>query len=392
MKPVEAPARPIVMVSANAAWNLNYRKALLKAVQDAGFAIVAMVPFDEDVSKLTDAGIEVHSIPFDPHGTSPIAELRLLWRYITLMRRFRPIAFLGFTPKPNIYGSFAAGLVSAAVINNITGLGPVFMKGGVLRWIVGSLYKITLRRSKRVFFQNRESLQLFLALKLIREDQAELIPGSGVNLVHFSPSAESKGTRSGDGFTFLLASRLIWEKGIGEYCEAARWFRQNRPGVRFQLIGPIPPETNKSAIPKAQIEQWERECGLEYLGSIDDVRPYVSAADCIVLPTVYPEGVPRILIEAAAMAKPAITTDTAGCRDIVVHKETGFLCEPESAQSLIDAMIAMVDQSGEERREMGTRARKKAERQFDEAHVVNAYLRVLNEVVEERRAGAPIAK
>lgn len=382
-------ARPTIIVSANAAWNLNYRMGLLRALQDAGFAIVAMVPLDEEVPKLTAAGMEVHSIPFDPHGTAPIAELKLLSRYVSVMQRLKPVAFLGFTPKPNIYGSLAAGLVSARVINNITGLGPVFMKGGPLRTIVGTLYKIALRRSKRVLFQNRESLDLFLSLGLIRGEQARLIPGSGVNLSRFAPTTKGRSAKS--GFTFLLASRLIWEKGIGEYCEAARWFRVNRPGVRFQLSGPIPPESNKSAIPKMQIEQWQKECGVDYLGSIDDIRPYLEAADCVVLPTVYPEGVPRILIEASAMSKPSIATNTAGCRDIVDNGETGYLCEPKSTGSLIDAMVAMVDLPSDERLEMGRRARRKAELEFDEARVIEAYLETLADLAPSTRALTEVA-
>jgi len=168
----------------------------------------------------------------------------------------------------------------------------------------------------------------------------------------------------------------MWQKGVGEYCEAARWFRSNRPGVRFQLLGGVEPSWNKAGIPKEQVERWSEE-GVDYLGSTGDVRPYFEAADCIVLPSYYPEGVPRAMIEAAAMGKPVITTDTPGCRDVVDEGKTGFLCEPRSAEDLVRAMLRVLELSPPALAEMGKSARKKAEREFDEQTVIGIYLAAL---------------
>jgi glycosyltransferase involved in cell wall biosynthesis len=373
-------ARRTVVVSANSAWALtNYRMNLLKALQEKGFSVVALVPPGKGASKLIEAGLDVHAVRISAHGMSPLQELRLLARYVLLLRRLRPAAFLGFTIKPNIYGGLAGAVCGVPVINNVTGLGLAFSGKGPLRWIALSLYRLALRRSRRVFFQNRESLELFMSLGLVRDGQVGLLPGSGIDLKRFAPPpAEGE---FGRPFTFLLASRLLWQKGIAEYCAAARWFRANRPGVTFQLIG-NGDCSSKGAVPKEQIEKWQQEGLIDYLGSTDDVRPYFASADCIVLPSYYPEGVPRSLIEAAAMGRPIITTDTPGCREVVIPGESGFLCEPRSSRSLVERMLQMIDRSESERQEMGKLAREKAEQQFDERRVISAYLTELDAIVK----------
>ena len=372
----------VVVVAANSSFALtNYRLGLLKALQNAGYRLVAAVPNDEGASKLLEEGIDVRSVAIAPHGTSVAGELMLLRRYVQLFRELRPKAFLGFTIKPNIYGALAGRVMGVPVVNNVTGLGIVFTSGGLIRQIVGALYRVAFRRSDRIFFQNRESRDLFLSLGFVREDQARLLPGSGIDLQQFAPASRQ---RSGNDapFTFLLPSRLMWQKGVGEYCEAARWFHSDRPGIRFQLLGAIEPASNKSGIPEEQIDRWRGE-GVEYLGSAADVRPHFHAADCIVLPSYYPEGVPRALIEAAAMAKPVITTDTPGCRDVVDEAKTGFLCEPRSADDLVRAMLRLLALTPRERAAMGKRARAKAEREFDERTVIDAYLAALDAIVSK---------
>lgn len=369
----------IVLVAANSSWALtNYRMGLLKAIRNAGYRVVAAVPADEGLSKLEKEGVEVRPVSIAPHGTSPADELRLLYRYFQLLSELRPRALLGFTIKPNIYGALAGRVLRVPVINNVTGLGLVFTRRGPLRAVVSMLYRIAFRKSARVFFQNRESRDLFLSLGFVREQQAQLLPGSGIDLQRFAPRRTSKAAGKAR-FTFLLPSRLMWQKGIGEYCEAARQVRSRRPDVRFQLLGAVEPSWNKAGIAKERIEQWQQE-GIDYLGSTDDVRPFFAAADCIVLPSYYPEGVPRALIEAAAMGKPIITTDTPGCREMVEPGRTGFLCEPRSSESLISAMLQMVERSSAQRSAMAKAAREKAEHEYGERFVIDAYLAAIDEI------------
>ena len=375
------PASSIIVVSANSSWALtNYRLGLLRALQSAGYLLVAAVPDDERVSRLRDEGVEVRSIPIAPHGTSPLTDLKLLYRYIDLLRELRPVAFLGFTIKPNIYGALAGRLAGVPVINNVTGLGFAFTKSGPLRAFVRTLYRIAFRRSNRVFFQNPESRDLFLSAGMVQPHQVSLLPGSGVDLDWFAQSPAR--TTANLDVTFLLPSRLIWQKGIGEYCEAARRLRIDHPSVRFQLAGPIEPGSNKEAIPEQQIDEW-RQDSIEYLGSVLDVRSIFEAADCIVLPSYYPEGVPRALIEAAAMGKPIITTDTPGCRLVVDDGATGFLCTARSVESLLTAMLQLIGRSAEERSKMGRHARDKAEKEFDERIVIDAYLAAIDAIVSK---------
>lgn len=369
-----------IVLSANSCWAIsNYRIGLVKALQDAGYSVIAAVPLDEHMWKLEAEGVEIRHLSIAPHGTSPMREAALLYSYVRLLRRLHPAALLTFTIKPNIYGGLAARFAGVPVISNVTGLGLVFTRNGPLRSIVTPLYRAAFRTAFRVFFQNRESRELFRSLRFVREDQAFLLPGSGIDLKRFAPAPPAK-RRQNEGFTFLLPSRLMWQKGVGEFCKAARSLRAVRPGLRFQLLGGIEPAWNKAGIPREQVEIWEQE-GVEYLGSTDDVRPFFEAADCIVLPSYYPEGVPRALIEAAAMGKPVITTDTPGCRDVVDPGSTGYLCAPQSVESLRTAMLQMVGLPPKDRAAMGNRARKKAEREFDERLVIDAYLAAVGAIV-----------
>ena len=382
------PVKPVIVVSANSSWALtNYRFGLLRALQNAGFSLIAAVPDDETASNLRDAGVEVRPLPVAPHGISPIAELRLLYRYVRLLRNLKPAAFLGFTIKPNIYGALAGRLTGVPVINNVTGLGIVFTRATPLRALVSAMYRIAFRRSHRVFFQNSESRDLFLSAGIVRGHQGALLPGSGIDLERFRP-ASPKDRRDAD-FIFLFPSRLMWRKGVGEYCEAAARIRAAHANVRFQLAGPVEAKKNRDAIPRGQIAEWERQ-GVEYLGEIEDVRPFFAAADCIVLPSYYPEGVPRALIEAAAMGRPIITTDTPGCREVVEPGVTGFLCAPRSVDSLVAVMLQMIGRSPEERSEMGRLARIKAERDFDEQVVIDAYLAAIGAI--KRGSGQAVGR
>jgi len=230
-----------------------------------------------------------------------------------------------------------------------------------------------LRKSAKIFFQNPDDLKLFVAGGLARDEQAQLIPGSGIDLQHFRPAGTA---RNGDErFRFLFVGRLLRDKGLVEYAEAARLLRSDWPRVEFAILG-FAGSDNRSAVPIADVERWRAEGIVTYLGETGDVRPFIAEADCVVLPS-YREGLPRTLLEASAMATPMVASDVAGCREIVEDGDTGFLCAAQSAESLAEAMQAMLRLSPEERAGMGARARKKVEREFDQALVAQAYLQVL---------------
>ena len=365
-----------LVLSINASWNvLNFRRGLIAALREAGWRVVVLAPGDEYSPRLAEIGVEHLPIAIDSAGLSPIRDLGLLVRYRRLLRRIRPDAFLGYTAKPNVYGSLAAQSLGIPVINNISGLGTAFMKRGPLRWVVERLYRIALRRSATIFFQNVEDRQLFLDSRLARPDQARLLPGSGIDLAHFAPG-RAKARRAGP-LTFLLAGRLLWQKGVGDYVEAARLVRREVPDTRFQLLGFLE-AANVSAVTRGDVDDWQAEGLIEYLGETDDVRPHVDAADCLVLPS-YREGLPRALLEGAAMAKPLIASDVPGCRQVVEHEVNGLLCEVRNPRSLADAMLAMIRLGDDARAGMGAAGRSRIERDYGEDRVIAAYLRALDE-------------
>jgi glycosyltransferase involved in cell wall biosynthesis len=365
-----------VMIALNAAWNLvNFRAGLIRALVDAGFDVVAVAPRDEYADGLAALGCRYAELPMDNMGTHPGRDLLLLWRFHRLLRRERPDVLLAYTIKPNVYGSLAAHALGIPVVNNIAGLGTAFHQETWLTRVVRRLYRLALQRSHRVFFQNDEDRDAFVGRALVRPQQAARLPGSGVDLGRFSPVPPP---RQPAAFRFLLIGRLLWDKGVGEYVEAARILRQRFPDAEFALLGFLN-TLNRTAISREQVEAWQREGLVCYLGESDDVRQHIADAHCVVLPS-YREGVPRALLEAAAMARPVITTDAPGCRDAVDAGCSGLLCEVRDATSLADSMATMLSLSEPERLAMGQRGREKMEREFDERVVIDRYLSTLREI------------
>jgi len=380
---VDAPQAPFfvarILVLANTTWNLvNFRSGLIRALVEDGHEVLACAPADRWVPALQALGCRHCPVPLDQQGTHPWHDALLLGRLLRLMWRERPHVLLGFTVKPNVYGSIAARACNlmgrqVAVINNVAGLGATFIQPSWVTWVVKYLYRLALRRSSTVFFQNADDRDLFLRHALAVQDQCVLLPGSGVDLQHYSPAPPTTATApNGDGlFRFLMVSRLLWDKGLGELVEAAHLVRRARPQVRVQVLGFLDVE-NPSAVSREQIQQWQGEGHIEYLGCSDDPRAALVQADCVVLPS-YREGTPRSMLEAAAMAKPLITTDVPGCRRVVDHGVNGWLCRMRDAQDLADKMLAMVDLPAPTRAAMGQASRLKVEREFDEQRVLEQY-------------------
>lgn len=370
-------SRPTIVISVNAAWNLvNFRRSLMRGLIDAGYRVVAIAPPDGRETELAALGVAFEPIEIDGRGMSPLADLRLLGAYLRILRRVRPQAYLGFTIKPNVYGGMACRLLGIPRIANIAGLGTAFLRRDLLNLLVRRLYATALRGAACVFFQNPEDRRRFVSDRLVDPDRTVLLPGSGVDLARFAPA-----TREQDGQTrFLLVTRLLRAKGVAEFVEAAQQFRA-RPGTRatFSILGIR--DHSPGGIDEATLDRWQREGAVTLLDAVSDVRPVIADADCVVLPSYYPEGTPRSLLEAAAMGKAIITTDTPGCRDVVEEGVNGFLCAPRSVESLIDALgrYHALDAAG--RAQMGEASRRKAEREFDEKLVIDAYLQALSRAI-----------
>lgn len=366
--------RKTIVISINSSWNIiNFRKGLIRALQEDGYRVVAIASPDGYEALLRDLGVEYHPIEIDSQGLSVGRDIMLLARYYRLFRRIRPDVYLGYTAKPNVYGSIAARMLGIHVINNVAGLGTAFIRRGMLAKVVTALYKLAFRQSQTVFFQNDDDLNEFLQSRVVRRGQAKLLPGSGIDLSEFQ--FKKSPVLPGHRFTYLLIARLLWDKGVGEYVEAARILREQLPDARFQLLGFLD-VSNRTAVSNADVQRWVAEGIVEYCGKSDDVRPFIAAADCIVLPS-YREGLPRALLEGAAMGKPLIATDVPGCRHVVEHGENGFLCEVRNAASLADAMLKMAQLSSSQREAMGEAARAKVAAEFDEKLAVDLYRRAI---------------
>ena len=363
-----------VVIASNSTWSIvNFRTGLIRALLDSGCEVIALAPSDDYVPRLLDLGCRYLPLAMDSKGTHPGRDFLLLWRIWRLLRRERPDVYFGFTVKPNIYGSLAARVLRIPVINTITGLGVVFMRKNWLTLLVRGLYRLSLMRSKMVFFLNEDDRQVFIENGLVRWEKTKRLNGEGVDLDRFKfvPILNHS-----DQFRFLLIARMLWDKGVGEYVEAARISKGCFPNAEFCLLGFLDVQ-NPSAISRCQMDEWITEDVVRYLGASDDVRAEIANADCIVLPSYYREGIPRALLEASAMGRPIITTDAVGCREVVDDGVNGFLCRYQDVQDLAKKMERMLELSPEARSEMGRRGREKIEREFDERLVIDRYLEVI---------------
>src|SRR4249919_1949015 len=253
-----APRR--IVLSANSDWNIaNFRVGLIQALRGTGYEPVVIAPQDPAADdRIRELGVERISISIDRAGLNPWADLKLLTEYRRLLGRLRPAAYFGYTIKPNVYGCFASAALGIPAIPNVSGLGTAFIRGGPLQQIVKGLYRVGFRRAPVVFFQNDEDRRLFVEQGIVRPDQARVLPGSGVDLRRFVPAPLPEGPP-----VFLLVGRLLRDKGVIEFVEAARSLRSELPGARFQLLGPID-EGNRTSISRSELDAWDGEGVIEY--------------------------------------------------------------------------------------------------------------------------------
>jgi glycosyltransferase involved in cell wall biosynthesis len=366
-----------VWLAANTSWYLfNFRRTLIERLLADGYRVVALAPLDDYSERLTALGIRHVPLQLNNAGMNPVKEGVSLFRLTILMARQSPSLLLSFTPKPNIYGCLAAGMTGIPVVANISGLGRAFIEGGWLTRVVSMLYRAGLRCARRVFFQNPDDLALFVARALVKENKTGLLPGSGVDVHRFTPGTKT----SEDGpFVFLLVARLLRDKGVSEYVQAARQILRMGHSVEFRIVGFVDKQ-NPTSFTQDEVENWCAEGVIKYLGPSDDVIQHYREADCVVLPS-YREGCPRSLLEAASMGIPLITTDVPGCRQVVEESVNGFLCKLRDPDDLARKMIKMLQLPAAERAGMGKAGREKMLKEFDEKIVLDRYMATVREFV-----------
>jgi glycosyltransferase involved in cell wall biosynthesis len=369
-----------VAVVINTSWNIwNFRRGLVRALQAAGHEVLAIAPPDAYSARLeSELGCRYVPVLMENKGTNPIKDAQLTRRFLTIYKRERPDVVLHFTIKPNIYGTLAAKMAGVASINNVSGLGTVFLIENLVSKVARGLYRFAFQFPHKVFFQNNDDRELFIRYGLIRPERTGLVPGSGVDLVRFRPQPRADKPTDAP-FTFLMVARVLYEKGIVEYFEAARQLRATLgpDKVRVQLLGGLD-EAGGVGVPRATFEQWLAEGTVEHLGTSDNVAEHLHRADCVVLPS-YREGTPKTLLEAAACGKPLVTTDVPGCRETVEHGRNGYLCQVRSADDLTAKLLQMAQLPPERLSVMGAASRELAEEKFDEQLVLREYLSAVAE-------------
>lgn len=362
-----------VAIVLNTSWNIyNFRLNFVKKLIALGYEVHTIAPIDKYTHLLVEAGCIHHKVRMDSRGANPIKDFALIVELWSIYRKLKPGIVLHYTVKPNVYGTIAASLLGIPAVNNVCGLGTVFLKKNLVSAVAILLYRLSFRFPKKVFFQNADDLSLFLDRRLVDKDAVDLIPGSGVDLDRFQPFA----FRRNENFTFLLISRLITDKGILEYIEAVKKLKSLGLNARFQILGAKDPE-HKRGIQEKIIDSWIEEGTIEYLGTTDDVRKFIERADCVVLPS-YREGAPRTLLEAASSAKPIIATDVPGCHHVVADKVNGLLCKMKDADDLAEKMLTMANLSDQTLKEFGENGRKKMMAEYGEHIVIEKYLQTLD--------------
>lgn len=348
----------------------SFRKEVVKALIDKGNEIVISAPFDEKKAYFEEIGCHLIDTQFNRKGTNPIKDLGLMLRYRQLLKQVKPDVVLSYTIKPNLYGGMACQLCGVPQIANITGLGSAVETPGWLQKLTILLYKIGLRKTHTVFFQNNANREFCLKNGMV-EGHNVLLPGSGVNLQYHSMQnypAEK------DPIKFVFISRLLKEKGIEEYFAAAEVIKNKYPTTEFHIVGWCEDAYSE------KLKELQDKGVIEYHGPVGDVRPMIGMANCTVHPSFYPEGMSNVLLESCAAGRPIITTDRPGCGEVVDDEINGFVVKQQDANDLVEKMERFINLPYEQKKQMGLNARKKVEREFDRQIVIDAYINEIDRI------------
>jgi len=360
----------------NTAWSMiKFRKGLIRTLISLNYKVTIIAPFDKHVEELKVLGCEYKEINIDNKGSNPLKDLKLILDFTRIYKNINPDLVIHYTIKPNIYGTIASKLANVKSIAVVTGLGYTFINDTLVSKIARLLYKFSFQFSKKVFFINNDDKNEFISNNLVNEKKIIVIPGEGIDTEFFKFQNNDSNKNI---FKFLLIARMLLDKGVVEYVEAAKILKNKYQNVEFGLLGYLD-VANPKAITKEQMSIWENEQNIKYYGSTDDVKSFLIKSDCIVLPS-YREGISMTLMEAASMKKVLIATNVTGCRDLIDDTKNGFLCEVKNTQDLAYKMEMMLKLTEDERKAMGETGRSKMVNEFDEGIVVGKYLEALKQL------------
>ena len=341
---------------------------LIRRLKKKGYKVLVLTEFDGYEHLIRSEVDGINPLFISRKGVNPFVDFLTIVDLARYFLKIKPEILLTFTIKPVIYGSIAAKLFKVPSIVMITGLGTAFITDNWVSSIVKRLYRFALSSVDVIFFQNVDDKKIFVEYKLVDTKICRYVPGSGVDIDKFAYSTLPD---TGE-ITFLLIARMLWDKGIGEFVDAARAIKLKYSNVRFQLLGPLGVQ-NRSSIKKIQVEAWHNEGIIEYLGQTDDVKSFIENACCIILPS-YREGTSRVLLEAASMGRPLIASNVPGCREVVQDGVTGLLCEPRNYLDLSQKIECMIGLPYKARQSMGIKGRDKIENEFRQEIVCDLYI------------------
>lgn len=346
----------------------NFRLELVEKLIADGHQVMISSPYGERIDDLKDLGCKYYEIKISRHGMNPVKEIKLLYEYKRLIKKVKPDIVFTYTIKPNIYGAIACEAMKVPCVANITGLGSAVENEGLVQKITVLLYKYAFKNIHKVFFQNTENMQFFKDKKIAIKKH-DLIPGSGVNLQRFNV-LEYPAT---DKVEFAFISRIMKEKGIDQYLEAAEYIHNNHPNTVFHVCGFCEEAYEE------RLNDLAEKGIIVYHGMVRDVKSVLKNIHCTIHPTYYPEGLSNVLLESSACARPIITTNRSGCREVIDNGVNGYIVKEKDSRDLIEKIEKFMELTYDQKKEMGLRGRKKVEREFDRNIVVDRYIAVLNE-------------
>lgn len=362
--------KKILILSNHHSYTYNFRKEIIQELLNKHYKVLIALPYGEKVDLLEEMGCECIDISLDRRGKNPIKDAQLIFKYYQIMKKFKPDAVLSYTIKPNIYGGIVTRLLKIPFFPNVTGLGSAVEIKSIFQKLIISLYKFAYKNATCVFFQNKEN-ELFFLENGFKLQRHRLIPGSGVNTSFFEllpyPSSET--------IEFMFISRIMKEKGIEQYLEAAVEIKKKYSNINFNVLGFC-----EEKYEERLLELHEQNI-IIYHGMQSDIKKFQKISHCTIHPTYYPEGMSNVLLESAACGRPLITTNRSGCKEIVDDNVNGFIINQEDTQDLIKKIESFLSLNYEEKKEMGVMGRKKIVAEFDRKIVVDSYLQEVNKVL-----------
>lgn len=375
-------AKPIIALLTNNDDDVYcFRKELIEALIEEGYEMLISCPDGPKFELMKDIPYIYDNPDIDRRGTNPIKDFGLLIHYRKLFKKYRPAVVLTYTAKPNVYASIVAHSLGIPVINNLTGLGSVVNESGMKQAFIMWLFKMAYQKSSCMMFQNATNMQVAIEQGMVKGDY-KLIPGSGVNTDRYplQPYPAGGDGKEGEPIVFNYIGRVLHDKGVDDYIEAAKRIRAKYPQTEFNMLGFIEPT-------EIHYEEDLRILGeqgiVQYRGSQKDVKPWVARAHATIHPSTYGEGMSNVLLESASMGRFIITTNNPGCQETLEHEKTGFIYQGGNVDALVETIERFLAMPNETRQKMGEAGRERVKAQFSREFVIKAYKEKINELLKK---------